>query len=296
MQTYFIRHTSRLDVNRETRERLWEERLIAIHYPEFVDGRHEQDNRSLNPDDHQRDGRNILRRFIALGRTGGYVCGEYHPFEGCLIGVVEPGTSVRPFEGCWGTEPTRIAVLKTLPLVRVRHVPTSAAAPIMVARPRQGTFCEWRKAGNAIQRLVEGTSAQPSLDDLAASQQEVLCAEYLRSTLAVEVGLPRLAHLLVPVGRTLRHVDIMGIAEDGRPIYAQVTHSTLDSIRWKLTALEPYATGHRILFCDCGAPSSHRGIHIFPIRRAFEEFSRMSLGSRWLAASIPGEPTPLITT
>jgi hypothetical protein len=53
MKTYFARHTVDLDVDEATRARLWNERIVAIHFPEDrnnIIG--PTDNESVDPDDY----------------------------------------------------------------------------------------------------------------------------------------------------------------------------------------------------------------------------------------------------
>lgn len=159
MDTYFIRHTLTLNITDATREKLIVEDRIAIHYPEFRDGFHDdEDIRSLDPLAHDRKGGNILRRFLELGRNGGYVCAEYHGLPGFLVGVVEPGTEVELVDGRWRDRPGRVAILKTLRLQQTRPVRWSTVAAI-AARPARGTLSKWPKAENLIVRLVDDPAA-----------------------------------------------------------------------------------------------------------------------------------------
>jgi hypothetical protein len=52
-----------------------------------------------------------------------------------------------------------------------------------------------------------------------------MCSEYLRHA---HGALPILVHLLLPVGRTMKDVDIYGIASDGRKVHAKVTYLELE--------------------------------------------------------------------
>ena len=286
MDTYFIRHTWKLNITDATREALIAEHRIAIHYPEFADGFHDEDNRSLVPDEHNRTGRNTLRRFVELGRAGGYICAEYHGLEGCLVGVVAPGTSVEYVDGLWRDIPDRVAILKTLKLERAHIVPTSAAAAILVARPRQGTFMKWPRAKRAIIRLVDDLTEDGTLDDLSADQQEVICAEFLRTGHAALLGLPTLVHLLCPIGRTMRDIDVLGLASDGQPLFAQITYSDASNVAWKRDRLRPYVgKGHCLLFANAPTISVERGVTIVPLALVFDQFAASIYGEHWLAAA-----------
>src|SRR5262245_30140370 len=115
MLTYFARHTSKLDIDRATRQRLWDERLVAVHFPHGKDGKRDHDCRSLNPDDYTRAARKAMNALVTLARAGGYVCAQYHGQEASLVGAVEAGTAIEIVEGRWGTlhgNVGRAAVLK----------------------------------------------------------------------------------------------------------------------------------------------------------------------------------------
>ncbi len=286
MSTYFIRHTWKLNIDAATRSKLIDDNLVAIHYPDGPAGLGPDDVPTSNPEDHDRKGANILRRFLALGREGGYVCAEYFAYPGWTLGYVEPGTEVQLLHGHWHEPGDRIAVLKTLKLTRVRHVQEGAAAAMLVARPRQGTFMRWPRAGRNIERLVDRWTARPTFDDLSPDQQEVLCAEFLRTPLALEMGLPMLAHLTVPTGRTMRDIDIIGVAADGGSVVAQVTYTRPDLARHKVGALASYLpTAPCLLFCDCSAVESQDGVLLVPIRQVFDQFVASPLGRLWLKRS-----------
>ena len=83
MDTYFARHTQSLDIDLATRARLWADDLIAVHYPERIDGDSTQaDNASLDINDYPRSGskaRTVIVAINALAKDGGYVCAEYYP-------------------------------------------------------------------------------------------------------------------------------------------------------------------------------------------------------------------------
>jgi hypothetical protein len=287
METFFIRHTWKMNISEETREALHENGRIAIHNPVFRDkGRLERDNESLNPDDHDKSGKRRLRTLLRLSTDGGYVCAEFYGKEGWLIGKVEPGTEIEIVRGRWRDFPEREAVMMTLQLVQWRSMKVGASAPMLVARPRQGTAMRWPKAGRSIMRLVEGIIEPPTFDDLSATQQEVLCAEFLRSPIASEWGLPTLAHLVVPTGGTMRDVDISGIADDGQRIVCQVKHSPLRHLNSAKKTLSMYSPASvALLFCDAECRETKNGVTVVPIREVFDAFCSTRLGQRWLTVA-----------
>jgi hypothetical protein len=289
MPTFFARHTWKMDIDEPTRRRIWDERRIAIHYPHAKDGQSERDSESSNPDDYQGPGRVAMKALVELARLGGYVCAQYQGREASLVGVVEPGSPIELLSGRWGSlhgYKDRTAVLKTLRLVRVKEVRPCESAAILVGRPRQGTLLRWPSAGKAIENLVEGRAGEVELADLLDAQQETLCSEFLRLPQARQFGLPNLVHLLLPVGRTMKDIDIYGLADDGKRIFAQVTFLPLDQARWKIDRLLPYKDAdryHLILFCQAERPAVVDGVSVVPIQEAFAQFRASPTGRQWLA-------------
>jgi hypothetical protein len=53
METFFSRHTKSLDIDAPMRNKLWENQLIAVHYPEDREGQlRDEDNDSCDPTDY----------------------------------------------------------------------------------------------------------------------------------------------------------------------------------------------------------------------------------------------------
>lgn len=69
------------------------------------------------------------------------------------------------------------------------------------------------------------------VDNLAPSQLEVICYEYLRSNQLLDA-------LVLPIGRSLPDIDIYGIDKGGHKILAQVTHGRV--ITKKLAQLKRF--------------------------------------------------------
>lgn len=293
MDTYFIRHTEVLDIDDDTRNYLWSNHKIAIHFPWEKKGKdRSQDSTSLNPDDYESSDRRAVQALVNLARDGGYVCAQHVNREESMLGFVEPGSKIQLFNGKWGDRNGmrgRTAILKTLQLTKMQLIKPLHSALLLVGRPRQGTIMRWPSAGRVVEYMVEGRSRQLQLCDLHYSQQEILCSEFLRTDEAVSSGLPRLTYLLLPPGRTMKDIDIAGIADDGKMLMAQVTYSTLDAAQSKIDRLSPYEDpkqAHLVLFCKCDNPGSQKGVKIYPIEQAFNIFISTKLGKRWLERAI----------
>ena len=291
MDTYFIRHTADMDVDNATRDYLWREHKIAIHFPWTKSSDKSNDSSSLNPEDYEGSAKRSVHALTRLANNGGYVCAQHYPHTECMLGLVPPQSNIELFRGQWGElykMPGRTAILKSLQLTKVRLVKPLDYAVLLVGRPRQGTIMRWPLAGKVVENIVEGRSTKLKLHDLSPSQQEILCSEFLRSEAATRYGLPRLNHLLLPPGRTMRDIDVTGIAEDSKTLLAQVTFSPLSAVQWKIQRLRPYhdpGRVHLILFCSCEVTSHQDGVTIFPIEQAFSSFTSTELGKIWIERS-----------
>jgi hypothetical protein len=105
-------------------------------------------------------------------------------------------------------------------------------------------------------------------DALCALQESLRrnhCAEYLREKHECRYELPRLHRLLLPAGRTLQDVDLHGMADDRREVFAQVTYHPRSSapVKKKLAALKLYGErgAHLVYFCGGTGPSPEGGVH-----------------------------------
>lgn len=293
MNTYYVRHSTGIDIDDDTRERLWNERRVAIHFgtAPYTIKKSNRDSSSINPEDYKGSGKSCMRTLVELARDGGYVCAQHHPHVEWMLGFVRPRSKIELWKGKWGDRwgmQGRTAVLKTLRLTKVRLVKPLDYAVLHVGRPRQGTIMRWPRARKTVENLVEGRRTQHQLSDLSDDQQEILCSEFLRLPEAAALGLPQLSHLIVPTGRTMRDFDIIGIASDAKALYAQVTFAPYSTTKWKLDPFRPYRNptrAHLLFFCDCAEQTSQDGVTIFPIKKAYELFTATQLGKLWLRRS-----------
>ena len=130
---------------------------------------------------------------------------------------------------------------------------------------------------------IEGGKTLESLQDLEPVFQEVLCAEFLRLP-TKKTGLPQLAHLTMPVGRTMEDLDVWGIDANGRPIIAQVTFGPSAQRPAKVANLKKYAEQGTTLIYFCGDENESKrdGIHFFPMKKAYDIFISQASGRQWL--------------
>ncbi len=285
--TYFIRHTKKLKVEDSTLVSLRKQHRIAIHFPwtEAKENFSRPDSRSTNPTVYKKENaRRALRSFNELAMAGGYVCAEFRDTEDCVIGFVRPRTKIQIFKGRW-RERDRTAMLKSLALVKAKLVAKKGLVHVLVCRPQQGTISKWHTVKNYVENLVtgKGPGRQDKFGSLTFGQQEVMCAEFLRSHDPGD-GLPVMKHLLVPIGGQMKDIDIFGAGANGRRIIAQVTHNRLQKAKSKLRRLETYRDPGNavcILFCGDDARSEHDGTLIVPLREVYDEFVRTEAGRAW---------------
>lgn len=291
VKTYFIRHTPNFALDGDTRKTLWDQGRIAIHYPHDKQGAlGELDNSSLDPENYSKAAKGAMRAMRELADQGGYVWAEHWPQTEIMIGAVAPLTAIELIPGRWSDSDNRPAVLKTLQLTKIRRMHPASAPSLMAARPQQLTICHWQKCNMRVEDLVEGIIRPLRLEDLLASEQETMCAEFLRLAEAQEMGLPRLASLLVRVGGTLKDVDIVGMSTAGERIIGQVTYTDVSASAAKRDDLESYARadGSRVLlFCNAPKLDHQHGIAIVPLAKVFAAFAGTPTGRQWIGAIRP---------
>jgi hypothetical protein len=288
LTTYFARHTENIRIDDATRLLLWNERRIAIHYPDYADGvPRPEDNSSLIEKDYPSRGRRPIRALNALAAEGGYVCAEHYGQAAIQVGWVPPGSSIQLVVGKWGGAsefPGKRAILKTLPLTKTRVLTPLESVVVLAGRPRMGTLQQWHGCKARIIHLVEGIQKALALDDLLPYEQETLCSEFLRMPEAELMDLPRMQNLLMPVGRTLKDVDIVGLATNGNMVVCQVTFSKRIEAAEKVVALKKYAGPNRpLFFCNESENSIFEGVQIVSMRRVFDMFTATEFGANWLA-------------
>ena len=297
MTTYFARHTKKIDIDDETRIKLFRERWIAIHYPCDKEERQPndpgnscggKDNISWNPEDYERRAQRPLRALIELAASGGYVCATYEGFDNCLIGYVTPNSPLELVPGKRGNHnglDGAPAFLKGVRFQSARELDPRLHPAIFVGAPQQTTLTKWPCVKSRIEDLVEAHEVIPSFHSLTSAELETLCAEFIRTAYAKDLGLPVMTMLLLPVGRTMKDIDIYGIAEDGKVICAQVTYGiNKSSQRSKEIKLRGYgdANKHLVIFGSYDAVTTDDGIICCPISTVYEYFSMTPDGKYWI--------------
>lgn len=291
MNTYFVRHSSKLDLDGTTLNQLWNDDYIALHYPcdnrnDFSSG----DAKSTNPEDYsgKYSGKasSCLKTFKELAKNGGYVFSVYKNNPGGKIGYVAPDSKIELLSGVWGQKngcDGREAILKVIKLNGAKNLSAQGSISLKSVQPRQGTACRWWKVGSRVESLYTGKT-ENVVGSLTPDLQEVMCMEFLRTETAGKYSLPILKYTLSPVGRTLKDLDIFGITDNNNYISAQVTYHSIGAADWKLKKLNSYSKKNdfTIYFCKCKEREIIDGHIIFPLDLVFEEFcTKDKLGKEW---------------
>jgi hypothetical protein len=268
---------------------MWKERRVFIHFPRDKSGNQHSDSRSKNPEDYEGGAKRAVSALQRLACEGGYVCAHYVEQDKWLMGFVPAKSKVQSFVGNLRPENrpkghNGITILKTIRLHKTRLVSPHDFAALQSAQPRQGTIMRWPSVGDLVESIVSKQKHKVTFDRLGANDQEVMCAEFLRLGKIKRDILPKLVCLLRDVGRTMKDLDILAIASDGKRIMAQVTHYSLEASMEKLEKLKKYQSGrgsHLLLFCDCKRWTRIDAVTVFPIREVYERFSKTPAGKLW---------------
>jgi len=286
MESYFIRHTKKIAVSKEDIQKIFEQDRIAIHFP--GDGEH--DSESIEPSDYRNrekpNAYKAMRCFKELNDNGGYIWAKYYTTDKVKIGEVQP-KSYEPFRTYWSLErrsrkPGEAgyrkigdkAILKTLKIKNVSVLDPSEAIEVAGGMtPPHVTITRWRKIGNRLERLVNHAPFDQEWRSLGRTQrQETICSEYLRNPDVKRC--PKLEFLLLPIGGTLEDVDIYGLTDDGKKLFAQVTYYEKSDrqCKQKRDDLRKYqGKGIRLVFfCRCENISEEEGILFIPVEKVFE--------------------------
>ena len=225
MDAIFIRHN--MSCTNGILEYLWSKRLIAIHF---------ENNPSTIPEDYNSAGEKALKRLLKYCKSGAIVGADFKSIRptSMLVGEIKPGSKI---------EAKKLGdyVYKTVELKNAKEVFYEKYSLLAAIQPRQTTITGWPSAQKYLEAILENKKIPLELISLHPNQLEVICYEYLRMKKILD-------KLLLPIGRTLKDIDIFGINGQGIKVFAQVTHST-DSkeISEKIKKLKQYESKGTIL-------------------------------------------------
>ncbi|OGM12040.1 hypothetical protein A2Z22_01905 [Candidatus Woesebacteria bacterium RBG_16_34_12] len=277
--SYFIRHTEKLGISPEAILELYSKNLIFIHYPDCkkTDPKTE-DKESLNPDDYKDPiAKSNIKRFKDLSINGGIVWAEYYGENNIKIGIVPPNSEIKLIK-CykWKNEkyPNRknkVAVIKAIQIRDVKEIEPGKLMNLRVAQPRQRTFGRWWAIKNKLYCIHYKKQLESNFSNLSSDEQEVVCQEFLRNQ-KLFPNIPQLNYLLLPPGRTMKDIDIYGLSNENKKIFAQVTYlekpETKD-FKNKVANLKRYSSSsndnYLLFFSRCPELLKHGNILYIPI-------------------------------
>lgn len=245
--TVFIRH--KMCSTEKFRRKLLKDGKIALHY---------SDNPNYLDPSYKKSGKHAIRRLQSYCQTGAYVAAEFE--EGWLVGKISSGSEIEPLKADCGGEAhakehssggTVLHLYKTVQLKDFKVLKNPLA--LISARPQQGSVCRWRVVGDRVRRMIEDGVLPCELGALSTAEQEVLCYEWLKTQ-------GKLQRLLLPIGRTLMDLDIVGINSEGGKVLAQVTFNPGPSeCAEKMRRLSSYDAQEKYFFLAMkGNPQSQK--------------------------------------
>lgn len=201
----FIRHLIRCTT--QTLQSMYDRRYFVLDYQPF------------GPDPalySETSAVNAIKRLNAFCKSGGWIAADYKDLRNgkILVGKVLPNTKVEmlDYENYKGYKGVLIVDAKEISLMDY---------PVLQSlMPRLGgILTDYSKAKTALIAAYTDQPLPTAVYSLSTEQLETLCYEYMRINGLID-------HLLLPIGRTLRDVDIIGIDSEGNTIAAQVTFET----------------------------------------------------------------------
>jgi len=233
----YIRHS--MDTTTKVYLKLIRDGTVAVHYGERL--KEGLDSANLknheNPENYEGNARNVLNRLRRHCKNGVVVFADYSdpPDEtiqkAANIGIIPEGESYKAKRYLGHPDHPGGFVYKQVELRNYKTLSYADYAPFLAIHPRGGTLSQWKaeKPVKFIYKRELGLSIDPksiNLEVLFPAQQEVLCSEYLRTKAPDKI---KLKHLVLPVGRGMKTVDIDGVNERIH-LFAQVSFSQTEEV------------------------------------------------------------------
>jgi len=225
MKAMFIRHN--MSSTKKILEELRSKRLIAIHF---------ENQASVNPEDYNSAGEKALKKLWEYCESGAIVGADFRSLYPTLmlVGRIESGSKVEAKK--FGDY-----IYKTVQLKNVQEI-SYKDYPLLSAIQPRGTIKGWPSAQKYLEAILEKREVPWEVNSLHPSQLEIICYEYL-------IKEKHLSALLLPIGRSLPDIDIVGINRQGKNVYAQITHyNNTNKILEKIEKLKYYKSKNSLLF------------------------------------------------
>lgn len=209
MQTVFVRHNCASTPG--ILKALWERRLIALHY---------HDDFSTKPSDYNDAGRKALTRLWHYCQSGAIVGADFRKLTVAkmLVGELRANSKVRA-EEFKDAKTGESYIYKVVELINAKEIAYADFPLLLGVQPRQATITGWPSGRNVLESAFYGKAIEYSVSNLHPSQLEVLCFEWMRTQNLID-------KLLLPIGRGLLDIDVLGINSKGHRVLGQITHST----------------------------------------------------------------------
>jgi len=220
----FIRH--KLTCTDEILTDFWNKRLIALHY---------DDIESFDPMKYREDIRSKVTKafnvFKECQEKGAIVAAVYSKInkKSILIGEIEKNTKI---EFPKYDYQNKKLIFKTMQLCNAREIKYIDHPVLMATQPPFKAITHWTRIEEIVRHFYLNKELPDKVQSLSYGQLEVLCYEYLKRKNLID-------SLLMPIGRNLLFVDIVGFNSNGNRISAQVTFAdNKQKVRMKLKNLK----------------------------------------------------------
>jgi len=263
----YIRHTFHGHIGSAAIRKLQKNGLIAVHYKNIP---------SIEPKDYpKKSAKSSLKRLKGWCDQGKIVIADYGAF-GIWVGKIRPGSKVfaKDIKDRTYTEQTgkKKVIFKAVKLIGMRQARGNGALLLKAVQPRMCTINESLKGADCASAILAGKSSLGrNVKSLSPEQLEILCYEFLRMKGKIDF-------LLMPIGRTLKDIDIYGM-KGSKGVVAQVTQSSKEKdIQEKLKRLYSgeYKKYYKIFFAPFNPSGLSRQVIFFNINDVFTQMQKSS--------------------
>lgn len=227
------RHTSKLDIDPNTLAEWYDEGYFLLHHDDIA---------SHDPDDYEDSdsyyARGDMRRLSRAVNQGAIVAASYSMLDSTTfrVGYINAGAKVEYPELDRGDGKT--GIYKAVSFDDYVDIRYTECPVLFTASARQGSsFANWNNEARRVVRSIALDEAVPrEVFSLTDGQFELLCDIWLQIN-------HEEYYLRLPVGKTMKNVDIIATAKDAGEIAAQVTFADdRSTVKNKVQNLEPYGT------------------------------------------------------
>lgn len=263
MKAIYIRHNC--SSTNTILQELWDRRLVALHY---------HDDFSTNPDDYSQQGQKALSKMWSYCESGAIVGADFRKLttSKMLVGEIAPGSEIK---GEQFVDPVtqESFIYKVVQLTNSKEIDYVDFPLLIGVQPRLQALTPWPSGQQVLESAMYGIPIPLDPANLHPSLLEVLCYEWMKTKGLID-------RLVLPIGRGMIDVDVVGLDRDGNRVIAQVTHATnRKTLEDKQQRLLDHVTGSTksYFFLPYGAKlASSQGVRQVGFTQVFDEL--MALG------------------